>query len=104
MPQLAGNVIEYTYDGADSYRVRFGEGTATWEVLTGKHAGSSRKEVAQTHDVAPGMHFVTWLEPTDEVVTLLVDLNTMRITCSYTYAKEQFLWRGTIVKFDRQKI
>lgn len=100
---LAGNTIEYQYDGGDAYRVTFGEGTATWEVLTGPHAGDSRTETAQDHQVADGIFMVTWLEPTDEVVTFVANVNNKQITCSYTYGKEQFLWHGTIRSFGKRK-
>lgn len=98
---LAGQTLEYQYDGADQYRVRFGEGTATWEVLTGPHAGDSRTETAQSHEIAQGIFMVTWLEPTNEIVTFVANLNTKEITCSYTYEKEQFLWHGTINFFGK---
>lgn len=99
---LAGQTIEYQYEGADRYRVYFGEGTATWEVLTGTHAGDSRTETAQGREIAEGIFMVTWLEPTDEVVTFVANLNTDEITCSYTYEKEQFLWHGTISFFGKR--
>lgn len=98
---LAGQTIEYQYEGADRYRVDFGNATAKWEVLTGPHAGDSRTEAAQSHEIAKGIFMVTWLEPTSEVVTLVANLNSREITCSYTYEKDQFLWRGAILSFQK---
>lgn len=101
MSGLTGHVIEYTYDGADSYRVSFGQNTATWMVLTGEHAGDSREEIADVHEVARDVFFVTWLEPTREVVSFVANLQSSEITCSYVWEDKRFFWRGKITAFSR---
>lgn len=104
MDDLNGYTLEYQYDGADRYRVRFGDGTATWEVLTGAHQGESRTETALRRKIAEDLFMVTWLEPTQEVVTLVANLAAREITCSYTFGDAQFLWHGTIHEVRKEEI
>ena len=98
MPALAGTVIEYTYDGADAYLLEFGEGTAHWTALTGKHAGENRTEQADIVLVAPDVWFVCWLEPTQEVVSLSINLAERRIYASYYFDGDRFFWSGNITE------
>lgn len=98
MSSLAGITIEYKYDGADSYRLAFGEGTATWTALTGTHAGDWRTETCDTAQVAKDVWFVTWLEPTREVVSLSINLSERRIYASYYYDGERFFWQGHVTQ------
>lgn len=98
MSSLSGTVIEYNYDGADAYRLEFGEGTAHWTALTGQNAGENRVERSDTVEVAPDVWFVSWLEPTEEVVSLAVNLAERRIYASYYFDGERFFWTGRITQ------
>lgn len=99
---LINHTIDYQYHDSDSYRVVFtqnkkGKTFAHWHVLTGTHSGDNRKEVADISEVAPNVWFVSWLEPTLEVVSFVANLNDNSITCSYYYNGERHWWAGTIL-------
>lgn len=98
MASLVGTIIEYSYAGADSYRLAFGEGSATWTALSGDHAGDHRTEDCDAAQVAEGVWFVSWLEPTLEVVSLCINLSDHRIYASYYYNGERFFWRGNVTQ------
>lgn len=98
--ELIGRAIEYNYGGADSYRVEFTKTDdqvfAHWHCLTGEHAGDNRKETADIERVADSVFFVTWLEPTQEMVSFVLNLHNNTITCSYYYDGERHWWKGTV--------
>lgn len=98
---IIGKTIVYQYEGADRYRVSFSqtaEGNfAHWHVLSGKHQGENRKESADIAEVAPDVWFVSWLEPTLEVVSFVVNLSAKTITCSYYYDGERHWWQGEVL-------
>lgn len=97
---LINKTIEYTYDGADSYRVEFTQADdqifAHWHCLTGDHAGDNRKETADIEEVTENVFFVTWLEPTQEMVSFVLNLDNDTITCSYYYGGERHWWKGAV--------
>ena len=96
MKTLSGQTVSYTYTTGDSYRVSVADGKAIWLVLTGANAGETREEVADFAEVAPDVWFVTWLEPTQEVVSLVLNLAARSVHCSYYGEGERYFWQGNI--------
>lgn len=98
---IIGQTIEYKYDDGDTYKVSFQQDNDTffahWYVLSGKHKGENRKETADIAEVAPNVWFVSWLEPTLEVVSIVFNLNNNKVTCSYYFDKEKYFWHGKII-------
>lgn len=97
---IIGKTIEYKYDDGDDYKVKFEkEGDtfyAHWYVLSGKYKGENRKETADIAEVAPNVWFVSWLEPTQEVVSVVFNLNK-EVTCSYYFDKKKDFWHGKVL-------
>ena len=85
MTDLKGKTIEYCYQNGDRYRVSFTKLGATWTALSGPAAGSSGTENYKCAMVAPNVFFITWLEETREVVSLIVDLDNAKVVCSYVH-------------------
>lgn len=100
---LANKSIKYKYDGGDTYRVEFTKDTkgktfAHWYILDGKAKGQNRNESADFAQIAPNIWFVSWLEPTQEVVSFVADFNNNKITCSYYGDKERYWLKGDILE------
>lgn len=98
---IIGKTIAYKYDDGDSYKVSFQQDNDTffahWYVLSGKYEGENRKEIADIAEVAPNIWFVSWLEPSLEVVSIVFNLNKNEVTCSYYFDKKKAFWRGKII-------
>lgn len=98
---LLGQTVQYQYSGAkEVYKVKFsarGEACyAHWHVLSGASKGQNRKEEADCAEVAPGVWFVSWVEPTHEVVNLVLNLEQKTVTCGY-YDGKRYFWKGKIL-------
>lgn len=96
MRTLAGTTIEYAYAGADSYRLDIGDGSVHWTALTGQNAGENRTEQADIVEIAQDVWFISWLEPTQELVSLCINLAKRRIYASYYCEGERFFWKGSV--------
>lgn len=103
---IIGKTIEYKYNDGDNYKVKFEKEDNTffahWYVLSGEYKGENRKETADIAEVAPNVWFVSWLEPTQEVVSIVFNLNKNEITCSYYFNKEKYFWYGKIINVEQQ--
>ena len=96
MTDLKGKTIEYCYQNGDRYRVSFTKLGATWTTLSGPAAGSSGTENYKCAMVAPNVFFITWLEETREVVSLIVDLDNAKVVCSYVHETTLHFFHGEI--------
>jgi phenolic acid decarboxylase len=102
--ELVGKALEYEYDHGETYQVVFHDNSATWTCLAGPYAGATGTESQDAVEVAPNILFVSWLEETQEVVSLVANLNNMTIFCSYVLENKRHQWQGRIKYFGPVKV
>lgn len=99
MISLAGKILRYEYENGEAYQILFHENSATWTSLAGTAAGMSGTEQHDVIEVASNVLFVSWLESSGEVVSLVANLNTQRVYVSYVYENTRHFWKGEIKYF-----
>lgn len=100
---LAGSAIEYKYTSGDTYRVDVIDQTIRWTALSGSAEGSSGVEDADCVEVAPNVHMVTWLEASQEGVTLIVNVTDNTVFCSYMYDGRRHFWHGSLLSLKPKR-
>ncbi|MFN2445651.1 MAG: MoaF N-terminal domain-containing protein [Vicinamibacterales bacterium] len=63
--------------------------SVAWEALTGPAAGTTGVERTYTHEVAPGIYFVSWAEESGTTVSQVLDLNAKSVTGFLTFGGEK---------------
>ncbi|PWJ42422.1 phenolic acid decarboxylase [Sediminitomix flava] len=101
--ELIGQTLIYEYDNGESYKLEFEESTLVWTCLAGVAKGHSGIEKYDFVEVASEIIFISWLEQSREVVSIVFNLNTMKVFCSYVYEINKHQWKGKIISFKRSK-
>lgn len=97
--EMIGKRLIYEYDNGETYMLEFEVNTLTWTCIAGNAKGFAGKEKYDFVEVAPKILFVSWLESNREVVSLVFNLNTKQVFCSYVYEMEKHQWKGKITSF-----
>ncbi|MDG3086516.1 phenolic acid decarboxylase [Vibrio hannami] len=95
--EFLGNTVEYSYESGEAYSVTFDQNHCTWLCTKGSMQGSTGNEQYSAVEVAPNVLFVSWLEDSGEVVSLVLNFNAMKVYGSYIDpASGRHQWEGTI--------
>lgn len=76
------------------------ESRLEWEALSAGETGKTGAERIHTAEVAPGVHFVSWLEAAGVTVSQVLDLPRAQVTSFVTFETPQ----GRQSLFDRGRI
>jgi len=97
---LVGKAIKFTYVQAVSVTpygegeyeaISFGEtvdiffrqGTCTWTGLEGKFVGETAVQSCGQKEIAPNIYFVTWLEKSGQVVSMVINVEAKTVNSSF---------------------
>ena len=95
--QLTGHQFKYTYDNGVAYMVAFeSDQSLHWEAIAGPDRGRSATETYDSVQVAPNIHFITWLEEDGTVISQVADYNQMIVYTSLTCHGNQILLKGKL--------
>jgi phenolic acid decarboxylase len=97
-PAHLGTFI-YRYTGGPSYRVTCASDQVLhWECLEGDDKGQSARETPDRIEVAPGVHFLSWVETNGTVVTQVLNYAVGTVACTVVAGGERYFLRGSIQK------
>jgi len=80
-PKGAGDYEAISF--GETVEVVFSDEWCTYYGIVGKFKGESERSACGQKEIAPGIHFVTWLEATGQLVTLVINLNAKTINASF---------------------
>ncbi|MEO7886966.1 MAG: MoaF C-terminal domain-containing protein [Polaromonas sp.] len=87
----------YTYAGGPTYRVTCAtDHDLHWECLKGDDKGQSAHEKPDRVVVAPGIHFLSWVETSGTIVTQVLNYAAHTVTCTVVAGGERYLLQGKL--------
>lgn len=95
--QLSGHQFHYRYDNGVAYVITFESNQLLrWDAIAGPDQGMSATETYDSVQVAPNVHFITWLEGDGTVISQVADYNQMIVYTSLTCHGNQILLKGKL--------
>lgn len=95
--QLSGHQFRYSYDNGVAYIITFeSDQLLRWEAIAGPEQGMSAAETYDSVQVAPNVHFITWLEEGGTVISQVADYNQMIVYTSVACHGNQILLKGKL--------
>jgi hypothetical protein len=89
--------FEYAYpDGLVIRVVVADEKHLDWEGIEGPAKGQRGREECDRREVAPGVHFISWLEKDGTAISQVVDLNRGTVLCNVTAGGQRCFMEGTV--------
>lgn len=98
---LTGKRLRFKYRSGLEVAGIYEAGSVAWEAFTGPAQGSKGTERTHAAEIAPGIHFVSWVEASGTTVSQVIDLNALAVWCFVTYdtgsGREAMLDSGSVV-------
>jgi MoaF C-terminal domain len=87
----------YAYAGGATYRVTCASDRELhWECLEGEDQGQSAHETPDRVEVAPGIHFLSWVESGGPIVTQVLHYAAGTVTCTVVAGGERYFLQGSL--------
>lgn len=95
--QLSGHQFKYSFDNGVAYEVIFeSDQSLHRKAIAGPDQGMSATQMYDSVQVAPNIHFITWLEEDGTVISQVADYNQMIVYTSLTCHGNQILLKGKL--------
>lgn len=93
---LSGKSFRLEYQEWNHYEISFEEDSLTWKCVQGDELGNSETDSYKLIKASPNQYIIQWMETSSAFITLMLDLNTMKVYSSGVQADYTWLREGNI--------